>query len=252
MKRMGGTAILLAIMAIPAQAQAQRLGRMRGPAGPDEIWNRERARDLSADAMIRQRESLNLSDEQVERIKEAQAADRAARDAQRLEAREIRDRLRDEEITRYEFREELQSRRSSTMDGRIAHREALEGILSTGLRFAEQAPGSLETSLLEVIRSLTEDAWQRPAPTFSPMPPDTGITGTMGTPPPGYDEQRSQMRELRTQVNRGQRARGGRAGRTGFRDRGQGLSGPRAQRGGRPSAPGGLREASGHAYAAEL
>ena len=250
MKRMGGTAILLAIMAIPAQAQ--RLGRMRGPAGPDEIWNRERARDLSADAMIRQRESLNLSDEQVERIKEAQAADRAARDAQRLEAREIRDRLRDEEITRYEFREELQSRRSSTMDGRIAHREALEGILSTGLRFAEQAPGSLETSLLEVIRSLTEDAWQRPAPTFSPMPPDTGITGTMGTPPPGYDEQRSQMRELRTQVNRGQRARGGRAGRTGFRDRGQGLSGPRAQRGGRPSAPGGLREASGHAYAAEL
>jgi hypothetical protein len=39
---------------------------------------------------------------------------------------------------------------------------------------------------LEVIRSLTEDAWQPPAPTFSPMPPDTGITGTMGTPPPGY------------------------------------------------------------------
>ena len=91
---------------------------------------------------------------------------------------------------------------------------------------------------LEVIRSLTEDAWQPPAPTFSPMPPDTGITGTMGTPPPGYDEQRSQMRELRTQVNRGQRARGGRAGRTGFRDRGQGLSGPRAQRGGRPLRPG--------------
>ena len=128
MKRMGGIAILLAIMAIPAQAQ--RPGRMRGPAGPDEIGNRERARDLSADAIIRQRESLNLSEEQVERIKEAQEADRAVRDAQRLETREMRDRLRDEEITREEFREELQSRRSSTMDGRRAHREALEGILS--------------------------------------------------------------------------------------------------------------------------
>ena len=180
MKRMGGTAILLAIMAIPAQAQ--RPERMRGPAGPDQIGNRERGRDLSADAIIRQRESLNLSEEQIERIKEAQAVDRAARDAQRLEAREMRDRLRDEEITREEFREELQSRRSTTMDGRIAHREALEGILS--------------------------------------------------------DEQRSQMRELRTRVNRGQRARGGRAERTGVRNRGQGPRGPSAQRGGRALRPG--------------
>ena len=178
MKRMGGIAILLAITAIPAQAQ--RAGRTRGPAGPDEIGNRERTRDLSADAIIRQKESLNLSEEQVERIKQAQEADRAVRDAQRLETREMRDRLRDEEITREEFREELQSRRSSTMDSRRAHREALEGILS--------------------------------------------------------DKQRSQMRELRTRVNRGQRARGGRAERTGFR--GRGLRGPRAHRGRRALRPG--------------
>ena len=171
MKWMGGITILLAIMAIPAQAQ--RPGRMHDPSGPDEIGNRERARDLSADAIIRLRESLNLSEEQVERIKEAQELDRAVRDAQRLEAREMRDRLRDEEITREEFREELQSRRSIAVDGRIAHREALEGILS--------------------------------------------------------GEQRSQMRELRTGVNRGQRARRDRAGRTGFRGRGQGVR-PRLRR----------------------
>jgi len=162
MKRMGGITILLAIMAIPAQAQ--RPGRMRGPAGPDEIGNRERTRDPWADAIIRQRESLNLSEEQVESIKEAQEADRAVRDAQRLEVRELRDRLRDEEITREEFREESQSRRSSATGGRRAQREALEGILS--------------------------------------------------------DEQRSQMRELRTRMNRGQGARGGRAGPARFRDRG--------------------------------
>jgi len=175
MKRMGGITILLAIMAMPAQAQ--RPERMRGPAEPDEIGNRERTRDLSANEIIRLRESLNLSEEQVERVKEAQEADRAARDAQRLETRETRDRLRDEEITREEFREELQSRRSITMDGMMAHRETLEGILT--------------------------------------------------------DEQRTQMQELRPQVNRGQRARGGRAGPTRFRDRGQGFRGPRAQRGGR-------------------
>jgi hypothetical protein len=183
MKRMGGIAILLAI-----PAQAQRSGRMRGPAGPDEIGNRERARNLSADAIIRKRENLNLSEEQVERIKEAQEADRAVRDAQRLETLEMRDRLRDEEITRGEFWEELQSRRSSTMDGRRAHREALEGILS--------------------------------------------------------DEQRHQMRGLRTRVNRGQRARGGRAGP-------HRLSRPRARTEG-TAGRAGPREASGPAYAAEL
>jgi truncated hemoglobin YjbI len=79
-----------------------------------KIGNRERARDLSADAIIRLRESLNLLEEQVERIKEATGGGSGS---QRLEAREMRDRLCDEEITREEFREELQSRRSIAIDG---------------------------------------------------------------------------------------------------------------------------------------
>ena len=60
----------------------------------------------------------------------------------------MRDRLRDEEITRAEFREEMAGRRAAEVDGRIAYRETLEGILT--------------------------------------------------------DEQRSQMRNLRRQANRGQ------------------------------------------------
>ena len=128
MKRMGSILMLLAILAMPAQAQ--RPGRMRGPARPDEIWARDRARDLPADGIIRLRERLSLSEEQVERIKETQRSDREARDALRLETRDVRDRLRDGEITREEFREEMEGRRAAAADGVIAYRETLEGILT--------------------------------------------------------------------------------------------------------------------------
>jgi regulator of replication initiation timing len=128
MWRMGSVAILMAIMAMPVQAQRQ--GRTRGPAGPEEFGIRERGGDDSADAIIRLRERLGLSEEQVERLKEAQAVDREARDAMRLETREMRDRLRDGEITREEFREEFEGRRSRARDDLISQRETLNGILN--------------------------------------------------------------------------------------------------------------------------
>lgn len=115
-------------------AQAQRQGRMRGPSGPGDIGSRERTRDDSADRVIRLRERLNLSEEQIERVKEAQESDREDRDALRLETREMRDRLRDEELTREEFREELESRRLDAMDRTMAYRETLEGILNDDQR----------------------------------------------------------------------------------------------------------------------
>ena len=128
MRRIGSITILLAILAVPAQAQ--RRGLMRGPGGPDEFGNRERSRDLPADAILRLRERLSLTEDQVGRIKEAQATDREARDAFRLETRGLRDQLRDEEITREQFREQLEGRRSSVANGMITYRETLEGILS--------------------------------------------------------------------------------------------------------------------------
>jgi hypothetical protein len=100
----------------PHPAQAQQQGRIRGPTGPGHIGSREKTRDDSADRVIRLRERLNLSEEQIERDKEAQESDREARDALRLETRELRDRLRDEELTREEFLEELESLRVDAMD----------------------------------------------------------------------------------------------------------------------------------------
>ena len=183
MKRIGSMTILLAILAMPAQAQRQ--GRMRGAAGPDEFANRQRTREISADVIIRLRDRLDLSEDQLERIKAAQGADREVRDALRLDARAMRDRLRDDEITRQEFREEMRSRRSAEMDGMRAYRETLEGILT--------------------------------------------------------DEQRSQMRRFRRQMNQRQGVRSGRSARPsarpGARDRGQGSRGSRAQRGGRNMRP---------------
>ena len=41
----------------------------------------------------------------------------------------MRDRLRDEEITRGEFREEMAGRRAAEVDGMMAYRETLDGIL---------------------------------------------------------------------------------------------------------------------------
>ncbi len=81
MKRMGSILMLLAILAVPAQAQRQ--GRMRGPARPDGFGARGRTPNPSADDIIRLQERLGLSEEQVERVKDAQRSDREARDALR-------------------------------------------------------------------------------------------------------------------------------------------------------------------------
>ena len=128
MKRMGSILMLLAILAVPAQAQRQ--GRMRGPDRSDQSGDRDRTRDLSADAIIRLQDRLDLSGEQVEGLKEAQRSDREVRDALRLGTRGTRDRLRDGEITRAEFREEMASRRATELDGVRAYRENLDGILN--------------------------------------------------------------------------------------------------------------------------
>jgi len=128
MKRMGSITIFLAVLAMPAQAQ--RPGPMRGSRGPEGVGDRERAGELQADAILRLRDRLNLSDEQVEGVRAAQETDRAARDAMRLETRGLRDQLRDEEITREEFREEMSVRRSSVEAGRTTQRESLGSILT--------------------------------------------------------------------------------------------------------------------------
>lgn len=173
MKRLGSVLILMGILAMPAHAQRQ--GRMRGPTRPNEIGNLDRIQDLPADEIIRLQERLSLSGEQVERVKEAQRSDREARDALRLEARGMRDQLRDEKITREEFREEMAGRRTGAVDGMIAYRETLEGILT--------------------------------------------------------DEQRSQMRSLRRQENRGRSVRRGGPAPGRFQARGRVSRGFRAQRG---------------------
>lgn len=142
MTGMGRMTILLVALAVPAQVPGQ--ARRRGPTGQSDVANRERARELSADRIIRFRKRLDLSDEQVERVKQALGADREVQDALRLETRGIRDRLRDEEITREEFRDEMQGRRREAVDGTIAYREALENILTDEQRTRMRALGRRE------------------------------------------------------------------------------------------------------------
>jgi hypothetical protein len=97
----------------------------------------------------------------------------------------MRDRLRDEEITRREFHEEMTDRRDTEVDGMRAYRETLNGILT--------------------------------------------------------DEQRSQMRSLQRQANRGRGVRGGgpAAGRARarFDRRSQAQRGSRAEQGRRNMRP---------------
>jgi hypothetical protein len=76
MKRMGSITIFLAVLAVPAQAQRQ--GPTRGPRGPEGLGDRERTGELQANTILRLRDRLNLSDEQVEGVRAAQDTDRAA------------------------------------------------------------------------------------------------------------------------------------------------------------------------------
>jgi regulator of replication initiation timing len=128
MKRIGSTTVLLAILAVPAQARSQ--DGLPGPDGLDETRNQERARSYSAEAILNFRDQLNLTDDQVASVKQVLEVDREVRDAQRLEVRGLRDQLRDGEITQNEFRENMKARRSNGEGSRAKNREALESILS--------------------------------------------------------------------------------------------------------------------------
>jgi hypothetical protein len=130
--RFGGIAILMAILALPLQAQRQ--GRTRGPADGAAMGGREDPRDAQADFILQLRERLELSEGQVEGIKDAQATDREIRDAVRLETRGLRDRLRDGVITRDEFRVEMEGSRRQSTSGMRTYRESLESILTDDQR----------------------------------------------------------------------------------------------------------------------
>lgn len=201
MKRMGSILMLLAILAVPAQAQRQ--GRMRGPARPDGFGARGRTPNPSADDIIRLQERLGLSEEQVESIKEAQRSDREARDALRLETREMRDQLRDEEITRQEFREGMAGRRTTEVDGMRGYRETLNGILTVEQR--------------SQVRSLQRQA-------------NRGRGVRRGGPASGRDQARGR-------VDRGSRAQRGFRAQRGSRAE-QGRRNMRPPRAGRPLTPG--------------
>lgn len=128
MKLIRNAAILMAMLIIPAQAHSQ--GRARGSAGPDDAGDRDRREGVQADAILKFQEQLNLSPEQIERIRESQDSDRAARDAARLETQGLRDRLGNREITQDEFREKMAMRRSTTAETRSNRREMMNGILT--------------------------------------------------------------------------------------------------------------------------
>lgn len=89
----------------------------------------ERTRELSADRLIRLRSDLNLTNDQVDRIKAAQATSRGFTDAARLQMRDLRDALRDDEITRDELRTEMSRRRTLAVEERLAHRRELDAVL---------------------------------------------------------------------------------------------------------------------------
>ena len=89
----------------------------------------ERTRELSADRLIRLRSDLNLTNDQVDRIKATQATRRELSDAARLQMRDLRDALRDDEITRDELRTEMSGRRALAAEERLAHRRELDAVL---------------------------------------------------------------------------------------------------------------------------
>ena len=93
---------------VAQSVQGQEPGGLRdGPEQSPSINSPEWRWRLSADQLIRHRRTLNLTDDQINRIKVAQGTRRAVADTERVHKRELRDGIRDGEITLNELRAKI-------------------------------------------------------------------------------------------------------------------------------------------------
>jgi len=130
MKRVAGMVmVLLTFLAQSVQGQEPgglRDGREQSPSTNSPEWRWR----LSADQLIRHRRKLNLTDDQINRIKATQGTRREVADRERVHKRELRDGIRDGEITLNELRAKIRDLQDLVREGRLAHRQELDAILS--------------------------------------------------------------------------------------------------------------------------
>ena len=130
MKRMAG--MVMALLTFLAQSvQGQEPGGLRdGPEQSPSINSPEWRWGLSAGQLIRHRRELNLTDDQINRIKAVQGTRREIADTERVQKRELRDGIRDGEITLNELRAKIRDLQALVREGRLAHHQELDAILS--------------------------------------------------------------------------------------------------------------------------
>ena len=133
MKGLSGAAtVLMLLLAVPLQGQVGPRGMQRqqhmqrqGPRGNRQM----QMGSGSADRVLWLHEELQLTDEQVENLKNTNQAARAVQDSARLLMRGIWDQLRDGDITRGQFLDLMTAQREAMTQQQIDLQEQTEAIL---------------------------------------------------------------------------------------------------------------------------
>lgn len=136
MTTMGGLATLTLMLAAPLGLSAQR-GPLPGPAARAEILDRlDRGRPgaPAVEAVLRLRERLQLTEDQVARLDEIRGRRVEERLAARARMEEVRSRLRAGTIERENAADALRTLRAERLDRRQEERGEIESLLSESQR----------------------------------------------------------------------------------------------------------------------
>lgn len=118
------------IVAIALGCLVSGVGIAPAGAQTDSTPTRSRIRGADVDRLLRDRERLALTDEQIERLRELRSAQSTRRAERSREMIEVRSLLRSGEITRDEARERLTARRQAHRDQVAAFQERVSGVLT--------------------------------------------------------------------------------------------------------------------------
>lgn len=121
-------------LTLAAPALSQQLGHSRGPRGDGP-----RQRPISAEAALRHREQLKLTERQVTDLTSLRAEGLKARQEQIAARMELSSRFRAGELSREEFRNQMHGRRDAAAPRALQYQERLQGLLDETQRTALRA-----------------------------------------------------------------------------------------------------------------
>ena len=132
----GAATVAMLLLAVPLQGQGGPRGGqgqqgMRGQRSQGAQMQRGGGMQMgSAYGILWLREELELTEDQIERLKSTSEAERTLHDGARLQMRGMRDQLRDGDITRGQFMDLMTAHREAMQSGRSELKAQADAILT--------------------------------------------------------------------------------------------------------------------------